>query len=282
MRPRRSAIALTLVFGAAALVSTAGTGAVAPAVMTVYPIAQPRGLMVTSGGWAYCQQVRRLARRTKYTLLCGRYWKDGYVGRDLRSRRQLDWGNPRYLDSLATKARTLHARVRGELLLLGVSYSGFGVATLATHHPDLRPDRLIVVDSYFDLVARREHARTASSTALEIDRETGGSTDALRRRSARIGDLARLVRRGTRLTVIWTISDYEKRLFNGATCDETASAGTLARLADVLKRPVPGWVTRARHGRNLWNHGVAIVRGRNPGVKVVFRPGERIPTRSVC
>lgn len=282
MRPRRGAVTVTLLLGTAAFVATTATPAVAPAVTTVYGAPKPRGLMVTSGGWAYCQQVRRLARRTRYVLLCGRYWKDEYLGRDLRSKRQLDWGNPRYLASLARRAKTLHARVGGELLLLGISYSGFGIATLATHHPELRPDRVIVIDSYFDLAARRKHARASGSTALEIDRETGGTTAALRRRSASIAGLARLVRGGTRLTVIWTISDYEKQLFNGATCDETASAGTLARLARALHRPFPGWVTRARHGRNLWNHGPAIVRGRNPGSRVLFRPSAVIPARAVC
>lgn len=282
MRLRKTAVAVTFLFGAAAFVGTAMTTAVAPAVTTVYPAAHPRGLMVTSGGWAYCQQLRRLARRTNYTLLCARYWKDGYVGRDLRSRRQLDWGNPRYLASLAKRAKTIHARVGGKLLLVGVSYSGFGVATLATHHPELRPDRMIVIDSYFDLVARRRGAAPAGPTALEIDRETGGSVRALRQRSAAVAGLGRLVRAGTRLTVIWTVSDHEKRLFNGVTCDQTSGAGTLSRLARALRRPIPGWVTRAKHGRNLWNHGVAIVGGRNPGARVLFRPDGRIPARAVC
>jgi hypothetical protein len=146
----------------------------------------------------------------------------------------------------------------------------------------LGPDRLIVIDSYFDLVARRKQIRGSTPTALEIDRETGGSTEALRRRSASVAGLARLIRRGMRLTTIWTVSAQEKRLFNGVTCDRRASARTLARLARVLGRPVAGWVTRARHGRNLWNHGFKIVRGRNPGRKVVFRPDRRIPPHAVC
>jgi hypothetical protein len=282
MRRRFGVTAPALLIGAAVFVGTTAATAVAPAVTTVYEVSKSRGVMVTSGGWAYCQQVRRLARRTHYTLLCGRYWKDGYLGRELRARRQLDWGNPRYLASLAARTQTLHNRVGGELLFLGVSYSGFGIATFATHHPELRPDRLIVIDAYFDLVARRRHAWRSSSTAAEIDRETGGSTAAMRRRSANVAVLARLVRSGTRLTVIWTISDYERRLFRGATCDETASAGTLSRLARTLRRPVPGWVTRAKHGRNLWNHGVSIVRGKNPGRKLVFRATKGLPRGATC
>ena len=64
-----------------------------PLVATVYPAADPAGVIVTSGGWAYCEQMRPVARRTHYTLLCGRYAKDGYTGLGLRSERHLDWGN---------------------------------------------------------------------------------------------------------------------------------------------------------------------------------------------
>ena len=37
-----------------------------PVVTTFYPVAHPRGLMVTSGGWVYCEQVRPIAKRTGY------------------------------------------------------------------------------------------------------------------------------------------------------------------------------------------------------------------------
>lgn len=267
---------------AGGLAVTDVSSAAGPAVTTLYRVAEPRGLMVTSGGWAYCEQLRRLARRTRYTLLCGTYWKDGYRGPGLRSERQLDWGNARYLASLAQRITAVHESVGGELFLLGVSYSGFGVATLAVHHPELHPDRVIVIDSYFDLVIRRRRLPPGHETAREIDRETLGSTAALRSRSAGVAGLARLVRAGTRLSVIWTVSAQEKRLFAGATCDRSANADTLARLARALGRPIPGWVTRARHGRNLWNQGREIVAGRNPGRKFVFSPTGRIPAGSVC
>jgi hypothetical protein len=257
-------------------------GATDPLVATVYPAPRPVGVMVTSGGWAYCEQLRALARRTGYTLLCGRYAKDGYTGRGLRARRQLDWGDPGYLASLARRARALHGKVGGRLLLVGVSYSGFGVATLAAHHPELRPDRLIVIDAYLDLVARRRRLPDRHETAREIDRVTGGSTAELRRRSASAVDLARLLRRGTRFSVIWSISEHERRFFNGATCARDASAATLARLAAELGRPVPAWVTNTRHGVNLWRHGRAIVRGRMPGRQVTFRPDGRVQAGSVC
>jgi pimeloyl-ACP methyl ester carboxylesterase len=265
-----------------ALVVWTGTPAADPLVATVHPVARSRGLMVTSGGWAYCEQLRGLARRTRYTLLCGRYSRDRYLGPGLRSRRHLDWGNPRYLARFADTIRALHRRVGGPLILIGVSYSGFGVATLASQHPEVRPDRLIVIDSYLDLVARRRQLPDVHETAREIDRETGGSRAALRKRSVSVAGLARLVRDGTRITVVWSVSPSEERFFRGATCNRAANAETLQQLAQQLGRSVAAWVTHSRHGHDLWDHGVPIVAGRNPGRKVVFRPGGVIPPWSVC
>lgn len=284
--PRHSTrAAVALVAGVALLAAfpaKPSTHAVEVAITTTYPTSRPRGLMVTSGGWAYCGQMRALALRAGYTLLCGRYHKDGFLGPGLRSRRHLDWGNARYLAAFAAKIAAAHRRVGGELLFIGVSYSGYGVAAIASHHPELRPDRVVVIDSYFDLVARRRQLLPAHETAREIDKETGGSKTALRRRSVGSDELARLVRRGTRLDVIWTISEHERKLFRGATCDRGASAATLAGLARALGRPVPGWVTRSRHGHNLWEHGDAIVDGRNPGRKIPFPPSGRVPPGSTC
>ena len=93
-----------------------------------------------------------------YTLVCGRYYRDGYTGYGLRSQRRLDWGDPAYLASLARGSQSVHGPRWRRAALVGVSYSGFGVATLASHHPELRPDRLIVIDSYLDLPARRAAA----------------------------------------------------------------------------------------------------------------------------
>lgn len=253
-----------------------------PAIATVYPVKQPRGLMVTTGGWAYCKQVRKLAQRARYTLMCGTFYKDGYRGVGLRSKRHVDWGNPEYLASYARKIGALRARVGGELVMIGVSYSGFGVATLASHHPELRPRRVIVVDSYLDLVARRSHAPDSYPTAREIDDETGGSEAEMRERSASAEGLARLVRSGTRVEVIWSVSEDERKRYRGATCDRTANAATLSRVAGIVGRPVSAWVTRSRHGTTLWHFGADIIEGRYPGVRVVFRPDGTIPDESIC
>ena len=255
--------------------------AVDPAVVTVYPAPDPRGVLATSGGWAYCLQVQSLAKRFHYTLLCGRYYRDGYTRYGLRSKRLLDWGDPAYLASLAAKTAALHRQVGGDLVLLGVSYSGFGVATLASHHPELRPDRLIIVDSFLDLAARRA-AAGSGVTGVEIDSATGGSAGALRARDVSVAGLATLVRQGTKPTVIWSIAPDERREFNGATCSENANAGAVARLAAALRRPVAAWVTQSRHGHDLWDSGRRIMAGQPPGRKVVFRPGDGVPRGSTC
>jgi pimeloyl-ACP methyl ester carboxylesterase len=239
--------------------------------------------MVTTGGWAYCEQIRPLALLTGYTLLCGRYYRDGYADASLRSLRHLDWGNPSYLRRFAELIRGQHQQVGGKLILIGVSYSGFGVATLASHHPEIRPDRLIVLDSYLDLPARRARLAAGHPTAIEIDAETGGSEAALRQRSVDPAGLARLVRNGTELTVVWSVSADERRTFNGATCDADASASTLARLAQALGRPVAAAVTTSRHGLDLWTWGPRIIRGKHAvGRKVVFGPDGAIPAGAVC
>ena len=93
------------------------------AILTVVEQTHAKGVLVTTGGWAYCQQLRALARRSELTLLCGRFPKDGYVGLGLRAHRHLDWGNAAYLHALAREAGALHDRVGGELLLVGVWYS---------------------------------------------------------------------------------------------------------------------------------------------------------------
>lgn len=279
-------LALTTVAAGAAMAAPnaalrTSTG-VDPAVTTVYPVAHPRGLIVTTGGWAYCLQVQALARHSGYTLLCGRYFKDGYLGYGLRPDRHLDWGDPAYLASFAQKIEALHRTIGGKLVLIGVSYSGFGVATLASHHPAIRPDRVIVIDSYLDLVARRQALPPTHPSALEIDAETGGSPAALRQRTVSVDGLATLARQGTQLTVIWSTSPDEQREFAGATCDRAADANVLEQLADTLGKPVSGWVTQSRHGHDLWDHGRAIMAGKIPGVEVTFRPGAPIPAKAFC
>jgi pimeloyl-ACP methyl ester carboxylesterase len=167
-----SAVVILAVLAAAA--QAPARTALDPAITSVYPVADPVGVMATTGGWPYCLQVQALARHARYTLICGRYYKDGYTGFKLRSQRHLDWGDPAYLASFAAKIGALHREVGGKLVLIGVSYSGYGVATLASHHPELHPARVIVIDSFLDLVERRHALPPTHPTAIEIDAETGG------------------------------------------------------------------------------------------------------------
>jgi hypothetical protein len=251
------------------------------AIDSVFPVAQPRGLIVTTGGWIYCANTQTLAREAGYTLLCGRYAKDGYTGYGLRARRHLDWGNPVYLAQFARAIERVHGEVGGPLIFLGVSYSGFGMATLASHHPELRPNRLIVVDSYLDLVARWRHAAT-DPIGREIEAETGPSRGAMRARSVDIRGLAKLVRQGAELSVIWSVADKEKWAFQGATCARDANAATLSKLARILHNSVYGWVTQGEHGFDLWDNAPSILVGHNPGRKVRFAPSGAIPAGSYC
>jgi pimeloyl-ACP methyl ester carboxylesterase len=275
-------VALCSVLGAGTASATDRGRVDDPAIVSVYPVAHPRGVLATTGGWAYCLQVQRLAQRSGYTLVCGRYYRDGYTGYGLRSKRSLDWGDPAYLAELAARIDAVHRSVGGELVLLGVSYSGFGVATLASHHPELRPDRLIVLDSFLDLVARRAAAPPGPGTGAEIDAATGGSAATLASQSVSVAGLAELVRAGTELTVVWSTSPDEEREFRGATCNAGANAGVLAEVATALGRPVPAWVTQSKHGHDLWDSGRRIIADRPPGTRVVFEPGGGVPAGSTC
>ncbi len=281
MRTRVRLIPLLLpiaVFGHGAAAAASSPAAI----VTTYEASSPRGVLVTSGGWTYCGQARPIAQRLHYTLVCGRYAHDGYNGLGLRARRWLDWGNPAYLDELASRVAKVHHRVGGPLVLAGVSYSGYAVAVLAARHPELRPARVVVVDSYLDLVARRSRLPASHETAREIDRETGGTDAALAARSPSVRGLAELVRGGTKLEVVWSVAAAERREFRGATCNATANAGRLAALAKEIGKPVAAWVTQNRHGVTFWRYGARLVEGTAVGTRVVFGPDGRIPAGSTC
>src|SRR4051794_8707744 len=82
---RRSALAALPLVLVVAVVSASRFHSTSPrprtvdhgsAITTVYPVGSPRGVMATTGGWAYCEQMRALARRRHDTLLCGRFPAD--------------------------------------------------------------------------------------------------------------------------------------------------------------------------------------------------------------
>src|SRR5258708_1242238 len=47
--------------GSGLAVAAFGSSSGDSAITSVYPVAHPRGLLVTTGGWAYCLQIQRLA-----------------------------------------------------------------------------------------------------------------------------------------------------------------------------------------------------------------------------
>ena len=49
------------VLAAGAVAQPAGHSATDPLIASVYRVKQPRGLIVTTGGWAYCEQARPIA-----------------------------------------------------------------------------------------------------------------------------------------------------------------------------------------------------------------------------
>ncbi len=233
--------------------------------------------MVTTGGWIYCANTQALAREAGYTLLCGRYAKDGYTWYNLRAKRHLDWGNPLYLAQFAHEIARAHRQVPGPLVFVGVSYSGFGMATLASHHPELHPNKLIVVDSYLDWLLAG--ATPPPIPRREIRAETGPSLATLKARSVDLHRLAELVRTGTQLSAIWSIANHEKWAFQGATCARDVNAEPLAKLAKILGKPVSGWVTQGEHGFDLWEKRNRDPRRTQPRAGDAVPPDRRRPER---
>ena len=123
------------------------------------------------GRVAHCANTQRLAREAGYTLLCGRYAKDGYTWYDLRAKRHLDWGNlsispVRSRDRARSQAGGWAAGLRRGVVLRLRD----GDTRVAS--PELRPSRLIVVDSYLDLVAAggtRQPIRSGGRSRSRLD-----------------------------------------------------------------------------------------------------------------
>ena len=84
----------------------------------------------------------------------------------------MDWGDPAYLAEVAQVPARLRAQgVKiAQLVLVGVSYSGFANAQLVATHPELRPTALIMVDSYLDLPARYRALPPGHATKAELER----------------------------------------------------------------------------------------------------------------
>jgi len=239
---------------------------------------RPQLVLMTLGGSMYCVQLRALARNVDASLVCADYGRNRYLARGRRSERQMDWGDPAYLDEVAAVPGLLKARgVKiAKLVLVGVSYAGFANAQLVATHPEMRPSALIVVDSYLDLPARYEALPPGHETKAELERAMGGTlgerpqTYARRSPSNNLPGLGKAIRGGMRFVDVWSTSAAEKREFNGATCGRLANAYWLWRLATVLHVPVTGYVTRMPHAHALWDRGQGLLQ--LAGVRPASRP----------
>ena len=258
----------------------------------------PHLLLFTLGGPIYCDQLKNLARNMDASLACTDYGPNRYEVAGGRAGRREDWGDPRYLAEVAR----LPARLRAQgikiskLVVVGVSYSGFADAELVASHPEVGADALVVVDSYLDLAARFDALPLHHETRTEMETVLGGTPaqrpGAYRSRSPshHLAGLARAIRHGTHLVVVWSTSAGEQDEFNGATCSRLANAEWLSRLAGVLGQPVTGYVTRLPHAHALWDRGQGLLslagiatNGKSLDAHAVtFAPGAAPPSDSYC
>jgi pimeloyl-ACP methyl ester carboxylesterase len=258
----------------------------------------PHLLLMTLGGPVYCGQLRTLARNVDASLVCADYGPNRYEGPGGRAGRREDWGDPRYLAAVARLPAILRARgvQVSKLVVVGVSYSGYANAELVAVHPEIGASALIVVDSYLDLTARFNALPPTHETRTEIENALGGTPAtrpaefAARSPSHHLAGLATAIRNGMRFVDVWSTSAEEQREFGGATCSRLASAQWLADLANLLGRPVTGYVTQLPHAHALWDRGQGLLALAqvHPAAKelharvATFRPGSSPPTWSYC
>jgi pimeloyl-ACP methyl ester carboxylesterase len=212
--------------------------------------------------------LRQLARNVDASLACTDYGPNRDEGVGGRSLRREDWGDPAYDAAVAAVPDRL--RKQGvkisQLVVVGVSYSGYADAELVATHPELRPAALIVVDSYLDLAARYEALPADHPTRGEIVSVVGGTPEqqpaayAARSPSGHLAGLAAAIRNGMKLVVVWSLAASEVREFLGATCSRFANAQWLAELAQLLGRRLTGYVTHMPHAHALWDRGQGLLR----------------------
>jgi pimeloyl-ACP methyl ester carboxylesterase len=259
---------------------------------------QPHPLLLTLGGPVYCMQLRTLAHNIDASLACTDYGPNRYEGLGGRAGRHEDWGDPVYDAEVARLPDRLRAEgvEISQLVLVGVSYSGYADAELVATHPELRPDALVVVDSYLDLAARYAALPLHHETRAEIEEALGGAplqnpaAYSDRSPSHHLDGLARAIENGMRLVVVWSLAPEEQREFRGATCSRLANAQWLADLAQTLGRPLDAYVTRMPHAHALWDRGRALlalagVPAQGPTIaarRVTFGPSGIAPRGSYC
>ena len=254
---------------------------------------------MTLGGPIYCGLLLPLAEALDATRLCPDYGRNGEKTGASRDLRVEDWGDPRYLAAAAQLPAELRRQgvEISKLVVIGPSYAGYANAELVATHPEMKPDALIVIDSYLDLPARYKALPPTHQTRKEMEQVIGGTLAqnpaayAARSPSHHLDGLAGAMRHGMKLIDVWSIAPSEKHEFAGATCQRTADAAWLAQLATLLRRPVTGYVTQMAHADVLRNWGehllaTAGVRGPFatplPARTVKFLPRRPPPAGSWC
>ncbi|MBV8396921.1 MAG: hypothetical protein JO064_11770 [Actinobacteria bacterium] len=258
----------------------------------------PHLLLMTVGGTIYCDEIQNLARRLDANRLCTDYGRNQYLTPHERSGRLEDWGDPAY-DAAVAKlpAQLERSGVKvSQLVVVGVSYSGYANAELVATHPELHPAALVVIDSFLDLTARFDALPSYHETRKEIQTVLGGTPDQIpqtyqnRSPSYHLDGLAAAIRNGMKFVDVWSVSPEEKREFVGATCSPAANAQWLNKLAAHLGRPVTGWVTHLRHAYALWDYGRGVLALAGIGYALppktatafTFTPGGTPPPGSYC
>ncbi len=259
---------------------------------------RPRPLVITLGGPVYCGQVTAVVRYLHASLVCPDYGRDGERSGASRARRVEDWGDPAYLDAVARIPDRLERQGLkvSELILVGASYAGYAAAELAATHPGLHPRALIIVDSFLDLRARFRALAPGQPTRTEMIHVLGGTPAqrpwayATRSPSAHLAGLAAAVEHGTRFVDVWSVGVAAAHEFKGAMCSRLANALWLRRLAQLLHRPVTGYVTQLRHATALWDWwlqllalaGLTTTRHGLPATAFTFQQGKALSPGSYC
>jgi len=246
----------------------------------------------------YCVQIAAEAQHLGASRLCTDYGPNGYTRVGTRALRREDWGDPAYdraVAQLPDRLRALGVKI-SQLIVIGVSYSGYGNAELVATHPELHPAALLVLDSFLDLPSRYLALPPQQETRREIEAVVGHSfaedPQAYLERSPshHLEGLAQAMKAGMKLIDIWSINPSEQHEFNGATCAPSAHADWLRRLARLVGHPVTGYVTELQHGHSLWDYGRSVLALAGYGSSLrplparafLFRVGQPIPRGSVC
>jgi len=100
---------------------------------------------------------------------------------------------------------------------------------------------------------------------------------ALQARNVDPKGLAQLIRAGTSLTVIWSISTSEQAEFAGATSRPNCERSHSRRTRPYPQPAVHAWITHSKHGHDLWIAAAPSSPDTRPAMKSASRPTATSP-----